>query len=137
MNWTKMERLDPGKNTLKKFGVTMGVAFLVISGLFLFRQKYTVAIYGLAVSCAFFMTGSLLPALLKPVYIIWMRFAFILGWINTRIILIIIFYLVFTPVGLLMRLLRIDPLQRRDKRATYWEEKEKIDFNISNYERRF
>lgn len=132
-----MERLDPGKKTLKKFGVTMGIAFLVISGLFLFRQKHTVAVYGLAVSCAFFITGSLLPALLKPVYIIWMRFAFILGWINTRIILIVIFYLVFTPVGLLMRLLRIDPLKRRGKCATYWEEKEKIDFNISNYERRF
>lgn len=74
---------------------------------------------------------------IKPVYIVWMRFAFILGWINTRIILVILFYLIFTPVGLFMRLFRIDLLERKNKEGTYWKKKEKVEFNPLNYERRF
>jgi hypothetical protein len=132
-----MDKLRPDKITLKRFGLTMGTVFLAFSGLFFLRQKHAAAVNSLSVSCVFVIVGLIFPILLKPVYIIWMRFAFILSWINTRIILIILFYLVFTPLGLLMRLLRIDLLERGNKGETYWKKKEKIDFNISNYERRF
>lgn len=73
----------------------------------------------------------------RAVYRAWMRFVFILGWINTRIILVILFYLILTPVGLLLRLFRIDLLERRKKVGTYWKKKEKVKFNPLNYERRF
>ena len=81
--------------------------------------------------------GLVLPGFLEPVYIVWMRFASILGWINTRIILVIIFYLVFTPLGLLIRLFRIDLLERGNKLDSYWKKKEKTGFNPLDYERRF
>jgi len=132
-----MDKLKLDKVTLKSFGLTMGVVFLALGGLFFFRQKHAIAVNSLIVSCMFFTVGLVLPILLKPIYIIWMRFAFILGWINTRVILIILFYLVFTPLGLLMRLFRIDLLERKDKGTTYWKKKEKNGLNISNYERRF
>jgi hypothetical protein len=132
-----MDKLRFDKITLKGFGLTMGVVFLVFSGLLFFRQKYTVAGDVLAVSCIFFIVGFVFSFLLKPVYIVWMRFAFILGWINTRIILVILFYLIFTPVGLFMRLFRVDLLERKMKEETYWKEKEKVEFNPLNYERRF
>ena len=80
---------------------------------------------------------SILSDLLKPVYKIWMRFASVLAWINTRIVLVVLFYLVFTPVGLAMRLFKIDLLERNKIKESYWKEKEKIDFNPLNYERRF
>ena len=132
-----MDKLKLDKITLKSFGLTMGVVFLVLAGIFFFKQKYFAAGNNLTVACVFFIAGSVFPVLLKPVYIIWMRFAFILGWINTRLILIILFYLVFTPLGLLMRLFKFDLLEIKNKGITYWKKKEKIDFNISNYERRF
>jgi hypothetical protein len=132
-----VERLSLGKRTLRKFGVTMGIALMVTSGLFFFREKHTGTLFSLLASGIFFITGLVSPVLLKPVYIIWMRFAFILGWINTRIILVILFYLVFTPFGLFMRLFRIDLLERKKKEGSYWKPKEKIDFNPINYERRF
>jgi len=47
------------------------------------------------------------------------------------------FYLVFTPVGLAMRLFRIDLLERNKNKESYWKKKEKVDFNPLNYERRF
>jgi len=115
----------------------MAVVLLVIAGLFLFRQKYVAAGNALVVSSVFIVMGLALPALLKPVYIIWMRFAFILGWINTRIILFILFYLIFTPLGLLMRLFRIDLLERKNKADSYWKKKEKPGYQPLDYERRF
>jgi hypothetical protein len=68
-----------------------------------------------------------------------MRFAYLLAWINTRLILCAIFYLVFTPIGLVMRLLKIDPLDRKiDKnKNSYWIKKEKKDFCPLDYERQF
>ena len=80
---------------------------------------------------------SILTSFLKPIYKVWMGFAAILAWINTRIILVAMFYLIFTPVGLVMRLFRIDPLERNKIKESYWKKKEKADFNPLNYERRF
>jgi hypothetical protein len=125
------------KKKLREFGMTMGGAFLFISGLFLFRQKYTVATYSLIVSCIFSIIGLVLPVILRPVYIAWMRFAFILGWVNTRVILFILFYLIFTPLALLLRLFKVDLLERKNKADSYWKNKEKADGAMSDYERRF
>ena len=52
------------------------------------------------------------PASLRPVYKVWMRFAGVLGWINTRIILGLVFFLMFFPFGLIMRLFN-DPMRRK------------------------
>lgn len=125
------------KKTLRKFGITMAVAFLFISSLFFFRQKYNVAVNSLVISCLFMVIGLAFPVLLKPVYIAWMRFAFVLGWINTKIILVVLFYLVFAPTGLLMRLCGVDLLERKNKPASYWKKKEQEESGISSYERRF
>lgn len=64
------------------------------------------------------LTGFILPILLKPLYWVWMKIGAVLGWINTRIILSVIFYLVIFPAGLVMRLFN-DPMARRfDKNAS-------------------
>ena len=57
------------------------------------------------------------PASLGPVYKVWMTFAEALGWVNTRIILSVIFFLLFFPAGMIMRLFN-DPMRRKlDKSA--------------------
>lgn len=72
---------------------------------------------------------------LKPIYDLWMKFAAVLAWVNTRIILIVMFYLVFTPVGLVMRLFGMEQLDRRleKEKESYWVKKDKK----TNYERQF
>lgn len=62
------------------------------------------------------------PRGLAPVYRIWMTLARALAWINTRIILFLLFYGVVTPVGVVMRLLGRDPLKRKLDRScsSYW-----------------
>jgi len=52
------------------------------------------------------------PASLKPVYLGWMKFGHVMNWINTRLILGIMFYGIFLPIGLGLRLLGKDPMRR-------------------------
>lgn len=68
-----------------------------------------------------------------------MKFALILSWINTRIILILLFYLVFTPIGLILKLLGKDLLDRKINKAdkSYWRKKEKNELSLAAYEKQF
>lgn len=133
-----MEKLNLDKTTLKKFGLTMGIAFLLITLLILAKKKYNILPTTL-ISGIFFTLSLFMPNFLKPIYIIWMKLAFILSWINTRLILIIIFYLIFTPIGLGIKIFGVDLLDRKvDKnKDSYWKRKEKKIFNASDYERQF
>ena len=133
-----MEKLNLNRQSLKKFGITMGIAFLVISAWILLRHKHSIR-PTVIISAVFFLSAFIIPNILRPVYIVWMRLAFVLGWINTRLILFILFYLVFTPIGLVMRLFGKDLLERKiDKRKeSYWIKKEKKEFAPSDYERQF
>lgn len=133
-----MEKLDLTKNNLKKFGTIMGIVFLTIT-LFIFIKHKHLILFTSLITSIFFIVAFFIPTLLKPAYIFWMKLAVVLSWINTRIILIIIFYLIFTPIGLIMKLFKVDLLDRKlDKSIdSYWKERKKEDFNMSNYERLF
>lgn len=75
----------------------------------------------------FLLVGMLAPAWLKPVYIIWMLLALILGTIVTRIVITIVFYLMITPIGWVRRTFATkDPLGLRPdpSRESYWVNKE-------------
>ena len=126
------------KKTLRKFGVTMGIAFLVITLVIFLRHRHNTLPTSI-ISAVFFILAFIAPSLLKPVYIFWMNLAFVLSWINTRLILLVIFYLIFTPVGLALQLFGVDLLDRKiDKhKESYWRKKEEKRFNPLNYERQF
>jgi hypothetical protein len=63
----------------------------------------------------------LAPHHLAWLYRPWMRFAAALGWANTTLLLTLVFYLIVTPTGVVMRLLGRDPMQRRRRDGSYWE----------------
>ncbi len=134
-----MEELKLDKKTLRKFGITMGLAFLVITGLILFRHRHSI-LPPAVISLLFFILAIIWPLLLKPIYILWMKLALVLGWVNSRLLLITIFYLVFAPISLALKLFKVDPLDRgiEKRKGSYWKEKEKkqVDDKLS-YERQF
>jgi hypothetical protein len=133
-----MESLNFDKKTLKKFAVTMGIFFIGITVFILMKRRY-IAKIPFTISAVFFLLAIFLPNILKPVYFLWMKLTFILGWVNTRVILIIVFYLIFTPVGLLMRLFGNDSLDLKieKNRTSYWKKKIIKEFNPLDYERQF
>ncbi|MDD5255017.1 MAG: SxtJ family membrane protein [Candidatus Omnitrophica bacterium] len=133
-----MEKLNCDKRSLRNFGITMAVAFLVIAGILALKHK-SAPMPLLYVALGFLLTGLIMPMALKHLYIAWMRLAFVLGWINTRLLLCVLFYLVFTPIGLALRLFGKDLLDRKfDKNAeTYWHRREKRHLTAEEYERQF
>ncbi|MCX6639474.1 MAG: SxtJ family membrane protein [bacterium] len=87
----------------------------------------------------FFVPGLLFPVLLRPAYQVWMKFAAALARFNTRLILSVVYFLVFAPIGLILRLFRVDLIKEKfDKSAeTYWIRRPQTPFDPSTYERQF
>ena len=104
------------KEELREFGMVTATIIALLFGLllpYLFDRPIPDLPLPFKVSIVLAGIALILPIALKPLYVIWMAIGFVLGWINTRIILGIVFYLLFTPVSLLMKLLRKDPLHRK------------------------
>ncbi|HSD64618.1 MAG TPA: SxtJ family membrane protein [Ignavibacteriaceae bacterium] len=122
---------------LKKFGLTIGVVLLLIA-LILFLLNKEAIIWGI-IGTVFILSALSFPLLLKPLNKIWMTLAIILGWIMTRVILSILFFLVLTPLRFIALAFnkkfldfKIDPSAK-----TYWEKREKNGYDPKNYERQF
>ena len=111
---------NPDKQELRKFGLVFAGMFILIFGLLLpWIWDKSSPMWPWIVAAVFVATALLVPMVLGPVYRLWMKIGHVLGWINTRIILGIMFFLMFAPVALLLRLLRKDMLrQRLDTAAT-------------------
>ena len=117
--------------------MTMAVAFAIVGAIRVWRRGFDGVAIAACVVAALFASGALIaPAMLGPVHRWWMRFAEIIGWINTRILLIVIFYLVVTPLGLVMRLFRRVPLDMA-QRDSYWTEPPRNSYGDRHYEKQF
>jgi len=134
----EIKSINSSTKELRKFGLTVGIALALIGGLFLWRQR-PYYYYFFILSAAFVFFGIAVPILLWPVQKVWMSLAVLLGWFMTRVILIVLFYLVVTPIGLLARLFDKDFLNLKfDNNAdSYWISKERIKFEKSSYEKQF
>lgn len=84
----------------------------------------------LIVSIPSMLLGQINPDLLLYPYKLWMKIGYILGWLNSRIILLLVFFLVLQPIALIMKLFGYDPLRlKKGYQKTYKEKKnnKKID----------
>ncbi len=133
------KRKEEQVSDYRSFGLWVGGAFCVLSGLLLWRGFPTGFKVLAAIGGLLFLTGLLRPISLKYVYRGWMKFAFAIAWFNTRLILSLMFYLVMTPVAVLLKLFGKKPLAlHRDKQApTYWIRREKVPFDPTRYEKHF
>ncbi len=98
---------------LRSFGLMVGGIFLFIGGWPALLRSDDPRAWALILGGLLVILGLGLPKLLRPVYRVWMIIGHALGWVNTRIILGIVFYGLVTPMGLFMRLFGKDPMQRQ------------------------
>jgi hypothetical protein len=99
---------------MRKFGFTMGAIIVILFGLllpWLFEHDYP--LWPWIAAGIFWLAAVAAPLSLTPVHSAWLRFGHALGWINTRIILGLMFYTVFFLVAVLMKLLGKDPMSRK------------------------
>jgi hypothetical protein len=128
----------PSTRELRKFGLTVGIAFAVFGGISWWRGHELPPRVLWTLAGLLIVPGLVAPGLLGPVQRGWMKFAGVLAHVNTRIILILMFYVVFTPIGLVMRLFR-DPLNRslRNRDGTVWIKRETKPVEFARYEQQF
>jgi hypothetical protein len=108
----EIEKLD--KKGLRKFGLVTGAIVAVLFGLLLpWLFERGLPLWPWYIAGTLWALALVIPVALGPVYHVWMRFGMVLGWINTRIILGLVFYIIFTPISLLFMIFRKDPMHRR------------------------
>lgn len=117
--------LNPNKSELKWFGLLLLAFFGLLGGIIYWVNSESAVppilwSVGLVVCIIYY---SLKPLRL-PLYRAWMKLISPLGWLFSHFLFGIIYYLLLTPIGLILRIFRHDPLRRRrDENAkTYWVE---------------
>lgn len=100
-------------SSLRSFGLTVGGIFMVMGIWPAMVRGASVRLWALALAVLLVMPALMCPTRLQSVYRGWMWLGDKLGWMNTRIVLGVIFYALFTPAGCLMRLRGKDPMQRQ------------------------
>jgi hypothetical protein len=116
----------PSKRDLGWFGFILPVFFGIVGSVAYFRFEITGLAYALWGGGAVLTAAySALPPLRIPVYLGWMYFFFPLGWTISHVVLGVLYYLVVTPMALVMRPFGYDPMKRRFEAAasTYWIER--------------
>jgi hypothetical protein len=111
---------------LRKFGLITGAIIVVLFALF-FPWVFDAAAmptWPWILAGLLWIPALLIPSTLRPVYTTWMKVGHAIGWVNTRIILGLLFYVLVLPMGLIMRLFGKDPMARRlDKAASSYRKK--------------
>jgi len=110
----KKEIPQPDKKDLRDFGYVMATAIVVLFGLVLpWALDRPLLLWPWIVAAGFAGLGRFQPALLGPVFRLWMKFGLAISKITTPLILGIVFFLVITPFGIVMRIFGRDPLARK------------------------
>ena len=111
-------RLTPAEG--RKFGLTVGGAFLFLGALLWWRAHTGAALIAAVLGAALVLGGLLLPARMGPIYRAWMGLALAISKVTTPLFMGLIYFLVLTPTGLIARLLGHRPLVRSPNAASYW-----------------
>lgn len=118
-----LRELDTSKGSLRRFAFFVGTIFLIIS-FWIWLQGYVqfLCYFIGSLGILLIITGIFFPSALKNVYIVWMGIAFANGWFISRILLILIFYFVMLPIGLVARLLGKEflDIEMKKERESYW-----------------
>ena len=96
----EIRNIKSGKKELRNFGFTIGLILCFIVGI-LFYKNNNLFISFAYIAGVFIVLGFLFPQLLKPIYFIWMIFAVVIGWIMTRLILSILFFVIISIIRLI------------------------------------
>lgn len=105
---------------LRRFGLTVGGAFLVLAAFSRWRGHDVAPLVLAGLGATLVLGGIVVPGLLGPVYQWWMGLARILSKVTTPIFMALVYFVAITPTGLVMRALGRNPLRARARNGSYW-----------------
>jgi hypothetical protein len=122
----------------RKSALVVAAVLLLIAAWNFYRGRMGVVVVLASTGSALVFVGLLVPPAARAFHRAWMRLAVLLGHVNSRVLLTLMYYLVFTPYGLVSRLAGRDPLRRRGPRGeSYWVERKKTRQAREQFERLF
>ena len=128
-----MKQSSISQKQLREFGLLIGIGFPIIIGWIIPSiSGHLFRFWSLWIGVPLFISGILRPSLLLYPYIGWMKIGLALGWINSHIVLGLVFIIVLQPISLIMKLFGYDPLKKKKNNIlTFRERKQnrKVDLN--------
>ena len=124
--------MKPNIGSNRSCGIVFFIVFLAIS-LWPLLNSNEIRIWALLISLVFFVLGLLNSKILTPLNKIWFKFGIFLGNIVSPIVMGLIYFVVVTPIALLLKVFGKDVLSlKKTKSNTYWKNKEKYNTSMRN-----
>ena len=122
----------------RKTALVVAVVLSLIAVWNIYRGRFTVVAVLVGVAVLLTLIGLFVPVAARGFHRFWMGIAGVLGYVNSRILLTILYYGLLTPYGVVSRLVGRDPLdRRRPSRDTYWVKRETTRQSPQQFERLF
>ena len=121
----------------RKFGLTVGGTFVVISAILWWRGRHGAVPYLGGLGALLIAAGLLIPTLLEPVNRAWMGLAHLISKVTTPIFMGVVYFLVLTPIGIAMRLAGRRPLVHGVQGSGFWYDRRSDKPEASRMERQF
>ena len=127
------------KNVLRSFGFLVGGIFSVITAILFYKDKMMACTVFGGISGIFLFSALLRPSLLAGAYARWMKLADVIGRFNTKVILSLMYTVIFTLFRALLFVLRKDLLQKKFDPLldSYWTDHEPVESDPKRYEKQF
>ena len=127
-----MEKNSIKLGSNKSFGIIFSLFFLIISIYPLINEE-NIRVWFLLPSIVFFILGMINSKILSPLNIIWFKFGILIGGIISPIVMAIVFFIVITPISVIMKLLGKDLLNlKKNKKNSYWIYKNDVKSKMKN-----
>lgn len=139
MTLKKKNKKDITIKDLRQFAIVLGMILWVFGCIHLLNGRTNVYPWFFGFGGMSLLLGMFLPKAVKPVFIVFTKVAHLLGWFNTRVILILVYYMLLTPIGIIMKIFRKDNLRNKiDKEAeSYWLKRENTICTKESLEKQF
>ncbi len=134
----ELKHINKSDEAVKKTGISVGIVLILISFLLWYLGK-TSFVYFSTIGGLFVILALIAIPVLRPFHKLWMTLALLMGFVMSRVILTILYYIILTPIGLLAKLVgkKFMPLGFNKSASTYWEKRENTAKQKIDYERQF
>tara|TARA_A100001388_G_C28771322_1_gene504054 strand:- start:2385 stop:2765 length:381 start_codon:yes stop_codon:yes gene_type:complete len=124
--------MKPKIGSNRSFGVVFFIVFLIISFWPLLNSN-DIRIWSLVISIIFLILGLINSKILTPLNKLWFKFGIFLGNIISPIVMGVIYFIVVTPIALILKVFNKDVLNlKKTKNSSYWINKEKYNSSMKN-----
>jgi hypothetical protein len=134
----EIRQIKSSDRELRSFGFVMASFFVLLGGWLLWKHQTNTAVL-FVLAALFLVPALLLPKVLRPIQKVWMTLALLMGWVMSRVILIVLFYFIFTPIGFIKRTTGKISFEGgpRGSLSSYWISRDDGDYPRERYEKQF